>query len=459
MTTPKNIYQIKVTLDDSKPPIWRRLLVKDATTLGQLHTILQIAMGWEDYHLHMFTLGQEIYGNPEYDETGEFGTKDEKRYRLNQFVNREGFKFRYEYDFGDSWDHTLLVEKILPAEKGVRYPVCTTGKRACPPEDVGGVWGYEDFLQAIASPKHEEHDSYLEWIGGKFDPEEFDVTEVNEALHHFNRRVREELENPPLSEGVEQKLNKLITWTQSLTGKQLKQFDSLPLRRDMLTFLNYLLENRTVGTQSTGNLPLKAVRAICGQFVHPPALEETIGDHTFRLRSEEDVRSLFFIHTLAHASNMVIGGAARIWQVTDEGQKFLQLPGVINIFFLLATWWEAVDWRMNFPYTGFSNGLPAGFNMKVLACLLKLPVGQMFSYEAFADNLIKESRLIWPIDDQVSARNILHSAINRMVIVPLVMFGVLERRDGKKKIGEYTIDELTSIRLTPTGKGMLGLLE
>ena len=117
----------------------------DNTTLGQLHNILQIAMGWENYHLHMFMIGEQVYGDPEDDETGDIGTKSEKRFRLNQFVSREGFKFRYEYDFGDSWDHTLLVEKILPAEKGVHYPVCIAGKRACPPEDVGGVWGYKDF--------------------------------------------------------------------------------------------------------------------------------------------------------------------------------------------------------------------------------------------------------------------------------------------------------------------------
>jgi hypothetical protein len=91
---------------------------------------------------------------------------------------------RYEYDFGDSWEHELLVEKILPPEPGVRYPLCLKGKGACPPEDVGGVWGYDSFLEAIADPKHPEHDDMLEWVGGEFDPEAFDLDEVNEALRY-----------------------------------------------------------------------------------------------------------------------------------------------------------------------------------------------------------------------------------------------------------------------------------
>ena len=152
MSTPKTVYQLKVTLNESKPPIWRRILVADTTTLGQLHSILQTVMGWTDSHLHMFNVNGQIYGDPEDDETGMMGTKKETCYRLDQFVRSEGFKFRYEYDFGDSWDHILLVEKILPAEKGKHYPLCIAGKRACPPEDVGGVWGYGDFLQAISDP-------------------------------------------------------------------------------------------------------------------------------------------------------------------------------------------------------------------------------------------------------------------------------------------------------------------
>ena len=176
MSTPKTVYQLKVTLDDSKPPIWRRILVPDDITLADLHEIIQRAMGWGNYHLHMFDVFGQVFGDPEDDEYGDFGTKDEKRYRLNQLGLHEKAKFSYEYDFGDSWEHTILLEKILPAEKGAHYPVCIKGKRACPPEDVGGVRGYDDFLEAIANPKHPERKEMLEWIGSDFDPEEFTWT-------------------------------------------------------------------------------------------------------------------------------------------------------------------------------------------------------------------------------------------------------------------------------------------
>lgn len=102
-------------------------------------------------------------------------------------VPRAGVRFLYEYDFGDSWEHTLRVEKILPPEPGVHYPQCLAGKRACPPEDVGGVWGYQEFLAALADPDDPQHDEYLEWIGGEFDAETFDPGEVNARLHHAKR--------------------------------------------------------------------------------------------------------------------------------------------------------------------------------------------------------------------------------------------------------------------------------
>jgi len=460
MSTQKTIYQLKVTLVDSKPPIWRRILVPDSVTLSQLHAILQIVMGWTDSHLHMFTINGQIYGDPEDDETGDLGTKNEVRYRLNQFVSGEGFKFRYEYDFGDGWLHTLLVEKILPAEKGVRYPLCIDGKRACPPEDVGGVWGYDDVLQALANPHHPEHDRYLEWVGGKFDPERFDLDEVNDGLHH--RRSREEADDEDFYQPAKidnQILPEITSWTQGLTKEQFERLDSLPVRRDMLTFLNYLIENRTVGTQSTGNLPLKAVRAICEKFVRPPRLEETIGDYTYKVRSEDNVWPLYYVHNLAAAGRLVAGGPARTWKVTEDGQKYPQLPSPIQVFFLLQCWWHVLDWTIAFPFEGFSRGLPPGFNMVTLGCLLELPTSKASSYEEFADRLIKKGGLVWPIADQVSARNILHSAIGRMVIDPLVGFGALECEYGTKMIGRHGFRELKAIRLIPVGKGMLELLK
>ncbi len=176
------VYQLKVTLRDSKPPIWRRIQVLADIPLSKLHRILQAAMGWSDSHLHQFIVGDTFYGIPDPDSFMDTGTKYESRAKLNQIAPAEKFKFVYEYDFGDSWEHLILVEKILPATEGAQYPVCLTGKRACPPEDVGGVWGYDEFLEAIKDPKHPDHEEMLEWADGDFDPEAFDLDAINKAL-------------------------------------------------------------------------------------------------------------------------------------------------------------------------------------------------------------------------------------------------------------------------------------
>lgn len=174
------VFQLKVTLRGSKPPIWRRIQVRGSTRLEDLHDILQIVMDWENYHLHQFIVNGVYYGDPDPDWGSDM--LNERRVRLDQIVSAQKDKFIYEYDFGDSWEHLVEVEKVMPVEPGVRYPVCVTGKRACPPEDVGGIWGYYAFLEAIQDPKHPEREDMLEWIGGSFDPDEFDVESVNRRL-------------------------------------------------------------------------------------------------------------------------------------------------------------------------------------------------------------------------------------------------------------------------------------
>jgi len=170
------IYQIKVTLRYSRPPIWRRIQVPGDVTLADLHDILQAVMSWWDYHMHQFIIEERYYGVPH----PEMDMIDENEVQLNEVAD-EGSKFLYEYDFGDSWHHILEVEKVLEPKPGQQYPVCVKGKRATPPEDVGGIPGYEQYLEAMADPNHPDHDMYLEWRG-EFDPKAFDLEEVNAAL-------------------------------------------------------------------------------------------------------------------------------------------------------------------------------------------------------------------------------------------------------------------------------------
>jgi len=182
LAKPVQTYQIKVTLRGSHPPIWRRIQVRSDITLAKLHRILQCVMGWQDSHLHQFVIQDQRYGVPDEDDAGPRETKDERKYKLGDVLPGENSQFMYDYDFGDDWQHVLVIEKILSPQENIHCPLCLAGARACPPEDVGGVPGYENFLEAMRDPRHPEHQEFLDWIGGTFDPEEFGVDQVNQKL-------------------------------------------------------------------------------------------------------------------------------------------------------------------------------------------------------------------------------------------------------------------------------------
>jgi Plasmid pRiA4b ORF-3-like protein len=183
--TAKTVYQFKITLFDSRPTIWRRILIPDGT-LDDLHESIQTAMGWTNSHLHQFEIGRKRYGNPELLDDDWSGSKviSSLDTQLGELFGgkRPAKKFHYTYDFGDGWEHLIEFERATSAEAGKKYPCCVDGARACPPEDTGGIWGYAHFLEAIGNPKHEEHETYLEWIGGTFDPEKFSPSAATKAM-------------------------------------------------------------------------------------------------------------------------------------------------------------------------------------------------------------------------------------------------------------------------------------
>jgi len=219
-----SVYEIRITLKGTKPPIWRRVSVPAGITLGQMHDVIQIVMGWTDSHLHHFILrdkslkpskdemakaalsmlrgdddaGEDVFSRmrgekyfvpkrtPFGDDT-ELDGQDEDAVTLAEVCPKAKSKLTYEYDFGDSWEHVIEVQKIVKAEEGVDYPVCLAGAGACPPEDCGGLWGYYDMLDALADPKHERHEELTEWLDGPFDPEAFDMDEVNKMLVEWQK--------------------------------------------------------------------------------------------------------------------------------------------------------------------------------------------------------------------------------------------------------------------------------
>lgn len=186
------IYRIKITLENVKPPVWRRIEVPGDVTLARLHAIIQRVVGWDDYHMWSFQVGKTEYqtGSAEmFDFRGSPKPRSPAGTTLEQATEAQRISFRYWYDFGDDWFHTLKVERVADPEPGAIYPRCLEGARACPPEDCGGPWGYQNFLKAVTNPKHPEHEEMLEWIGGEWDAEAFDVDAVNKAITPRQRKA------------------------------------------------------------------------------------------------------------------------------------------------------------------------------------------------------------------------------------------------------------------------------
>ena len=178
------VYQFKIALMYIKPSIWRRIQVPENYSFWDLHVAIQDAMGWYDSHLHQFTMT-----DPKAGMTAEIGIPDEDGFSegilagwknsIAKYFSSQNSQARYEYDFGDGWGHIITLEKILPRDENVSYPICIDGKRACPPEDCGGFSGYEDLLEIIKNPDHEEYEEWMEWLGGEYDPEAFDPQNID----------------------------------------------------------------------------------------------------------------------------------------------------------------------------------------------------------------------------------------------------------------------------------------
>lgn len=186
---PRDIYQIKVILGGTRLPIWRRLPVPSGFTLEDLYSVVQAAMGWDDSHLHKFRIGQKRFGKSDPSEqlTGMDSINNERTTHPYTVLGKVSATAMYTYDFGDGWEHALVVEKMLLPDRGVAYPSCAGGKLQGPLEDCGGIPGYYHLLEAIRDPNHPEHQDLLDWVGGEYDPKVFSVDEINRRLAPIQR--------------------------------------------------------------------------------------------------------------------------------------------------------------------------------------------------------------------------------------------------------------------------------
>ncbi|MGC9349542.1 MAG: hypothetical protein ACP5JG_15495 [Anaerolineae bacterium] len=238
---------------------------------------------------------------------------------------------------------------------------------------------------------------------------------------------------------------------------------SLPLRRDTITVLTYVRDHKVVGTKSTGNMPLKHIRAVTAEFVEPPVLDEQIGDRTYKLRTEFDVWRLFFIHVLLEVAELLETPQGGRWQLTEAGERFLDGDPLLQTLFLFSTWWDQVDWRIAINHELDWLGL---FPTATLALLLSQPVGTWIDFETFAMTLNQRTRLsrilLSPPDSHNDnldfTRMLLLSNIRHMVVDRLFDFGVAEGRYRyKEKVADttLTIQRLDALKITWFGRALL----
>ena len=232
--------------------------------------------------------------------------------------------------------------------------------------------------------------------------------------------------------------------------------ENLPLRRDVATLTAYLAENEVVGTQGTGNFPLKHVRGITEKFVNPPGLKEKVGDKVYRVRSEDEVPYLAYLHQMATAMGLIQGGSARRWRMTPEGRGFPDLNPGKQVWIAFCAWWTLLDWCAAYPFSGLARGLPKDFRRKTHKLLCDQPVEVDLPFDPFAEKLIAQTGMTWEAKDTTFADMILRSAVKAIVIGKQEEFGVIHSNYDRVEKDRL---QLSSFRITRQGSLMLAGLD
>lgn len=456
--------QFKATLKDIKPDIWRRFIIPADFRLDQLHDVLQVLFGWVDYHLRCFTIAGVRYGIPDPDDDFITVDQDDSKFKLHQVYKKVGQRSTYEYDFGDSWEVALVLEKELEPDPEVKWPVCLHGKRSGPPEDVGGSGGYTDFLEAINDPKNDMHEQLLRWIGGNFDPEAFSIKGINRKLLGVKNRKEPgfweheyDIGYAPLGFTTRTK------WPETLTDEEMQTLNELPLRRDIVMMLNYIKENKVVGTASTGNFPQKVFREMCSRFVDPPEIDYQLRDGTvIKTMSEFEISALMFRHILANNGYLLDGQAGRRWKVTGLGNRFLVETEAWQFWHLLVTWWTITDW-LYFSYAHSSEEVDFfPFARLALHHCLSLSETKPVMLRNFVKDLAEQSKTCFPTFHQAQKNDRYKDQeyfIKTILVDPLIEFGILSPIHKVSPLLGEPFMELRSFTITPLGLSALESLK
>jgi hypothetical protein len=392
-----NVLYLKISLDFIKPEIYRRIMFPARMTLLDLHHIIQYCFGWEDQHLFIFTIKDMAFVNSSDWEEDAYRYQDAGASVLADLIPKHvgaGDKFSYEYDLGDGWRHTILVEKLATDEEDLLMPVCVDGKRAGPLEDFGGPFMYQMYLENRQSPQNSDFINDMVWIPEDFDPERIDIGKINKkisrdypihTLEHESSWVTEVSYYSPFGEFSSD-------WTKDATDEEKKYAEQLPFRRDMVTMLNYLQNHRVKGTKATGNFPLKHIRALTAQFVNPPVLDEDLGGRIYKLRTEDDVPDLVFIHNFANFTQLILGGEDLEWHLSFLGENFLNQAPHEQAWYMVKSWFERLNWFYWYPWADYEDLIGHNeFEGLIVDILLSYPTQEEINIKQLIKDLDKKS--------------------------------------------------------------------
>ena len=458
--TAQALYHLQVQ-DAWSGDFWLHLEMNGSATLADLDFYLRAI--WLECcgHLSQFSIG------------GWSGAEIPKERPVQQ-VFRPGVELTHIYDFGTSSETLIKAVGVRQGKALTPHPIALMARND-PPEahciECGepALWLCLECLYEQNEPgtlcdqhaKDHPHDEYGEpmplvnspRVGmcgycGPADP----PYGVGGVEREWGKVLQERS-----SDEIESHERRLSAWRQQYCNAEMvHQAEVLALRQDMVTLLTFVRDTKVVGTQSTGNMPLKAVRNVTARFVEPPLLDTTSGDRTYRLRTETDIWPLHFLHILAEVGGLLEIAPARRWRLTSMGEQLLGTAPLHQVPFLLTIWWHEVNWLVAYPFSGMGDALPSSFNLVTLACLRSLAVGTSIPFEEFADALIGKAGLTWTAADSKFATMLLRGSIERMVISILADFGAVEREVREDPVGKGTISRLAAFEITPFGQALLG---
>lgn len=454
-----NLITLYIAIKEIEPPIWRRISISGNANLLDLHHVIQHAFGWTNTHLFIFKLGEMNFVHYPDWEADAYRYQSAELAILEDLIPdqlSEGSTFSYVYDLGDNWEHEIYVESVSLAPMRFSGASCVEGARAAPPENVGSIPGYFNLLKTLQTPGSSDYRELMNWMGYTYDPEYFDRETVNCIISDYFVVAQLRKDSIWCYDIPFFNLASVFfgNWTDS--PEHLKYANDITLRRDVITLMTYLIENKVTGTKASGNFPLKDVRGIAEGFVDPPVLDEKIGDKLYKLRSEDEVPDMLFIHHFSNLAGLIIGGENQQWQVTHYGKSFLQATPLEQVWFLTNFWFLGFHWDNCLPYEDNILGSNAyTFQQLLLSTLVNYPVGETVSINQLFDAM--ELRLPgWERKFGFGGRFSNHKMhyFEKIVLEPFYKLGLFEILTKESDILPGFFD-ITDITITDFGKTLM----